>query len=346
MGSNEARSVMTRMGDGTAVEMTRDELRAEIEDGVAAAVKRAKVPPLDDDEVGHLLEIFASDARMTGVPVGDEVVHSCDGSQALRASRIDCLNDAEGMGSDLCELQMQDYSYKAVKIVVPTEQRLMQEAQLRVTIPIQYGAQADLGRYSVPEGPVPNWSQLLPEGRIDEARTAQEEAARESEQDMVRVGEAMWEAGADGINFDTTGAAGDADFLAVLKTVRRLRAAFPDFGIEVGMASEFVLGMHGELEFDDVRLAGLWPADQLRLAQQAGATIFGPAVNVNTGRTVAWNVARAMAIIKPCMDAAEIPVHPNAGMGVCGVPMHPYPPVDAVARVSRAFIEILRVDGL
>jgi hypothetical protein len=33
-------------------------------------------------------------------------------------------------------------------------------------------------------------------------------------------------------------------------------------------------------------------------------------------------------------------------MGVCGMPMHPFPPVDASSRVSRAFIEILRVDGL
>ena len=145
--------VQTRMGDGTAVEMTRDELRADIEDGVAAAVKRAKVPPLDDDEVGHLLEIFASQERMTGVPVGDEVVHSCDGSNSLRPSRLDSLTDAEEGGSDLCELQQQDYSYKAVKTVVPSEQRLMQEAQYRLTIPVQYGAQADLGRYSKPDGP-------------------------------------------------------------------------------------------------------------------------------------------------------------------------------------------------
>jgi len=338
--------LMTRMGDGTAVEMTRDELRADIEDGVAAAVKRAKVPPLDEGEISHLLEIFASQERMTGVPVGDEVVHSCDGSSGLRSSRIDCLTGSEEGGSDLCELQQQDYSYKAVKTVVPSEQRLMQEAQYRLTIPVQYGAQADLGRYSKPDGPCPNWSQLLPEGRIDEARAAQEEAAAESEEDMVRIGEAMWEAGTDGMNFDTSGAAGDADFLAVLKAVRRLRDACPDMSIELGMASEFVLGMHGELEWEGVRLAGLWPVDQLRLARQAGATIFGPAVNINTGRTVAWNVARALAIIKPCMDVAEIPVHPNAGMGVCGVPMHPFPPIDAVSRVSRAFIEILRVDGL
>jgi dimethylamine--corrinoid protein Co-methyltransferase len=342
MGAN----VQTRMGDGTAVEMTRDELRADIEDGVAAAVKRAKVPPLDDDEAAHLLDIFASQERMTGVRPGDEVVHSCDGSNSLRPSRLDSLTDAEEGGSDLCELQQQDYSYKAVKTVVPSEQRLMQEAQYRLTIPVQYGAQADLGRYSKPDGPCPNWSQLLPEGRIDEARAAQEEAAAESEEDMVRIGEAMWEAGTDGMNFDTSGAAGDADFLAVLKTVRRLREACPDMSIELGMASEFVLGMHGELEWEGVRLAGVWPVEQLRLAEQAGATIFGPAVNVNTGRSVAWNVARAIAIIKPCMDVAEIPVHPNAGMGVCGVPMHPYPPIDAVSRVSRAFIEILRVDGL
>jgi len=338
--------LMTRMGDGTAVEMTRDELRVDIEDGVAAAVKRAKVPPLDDGEVGHLLDIFASQERMTGVPVGEEVVLSLDGSNSMRASRLDSLTHAEDVGNDLCELQQQDYSYKAVKTIVPSEQRLMQEAQYRLTIPVQYGAQADLGRYSKPDGPCPNWSQLLPEGRIDEARAAQEEAAADCEEDMVRIGEAMWEAGTDGMNFDTSGAAGDADFLAVLKAVRRLRKACPDLGIELGMASEFVLGMHGELEWDGVRLAGAWPVEQLRLAQQAGATIFGPAVNMNTGRTVAWNVARAIAIIKPCMDVAEIPVHPNVGMGVCGVPMHPFPPIDAVARTSRAFIEILRVDGL
>jgi dimethylamine--corrinoid protein Co-methyltransferase len=337
---------LTRMGDGAAVEMTRDEIRADIEDGAERGARRAKAAALGSDEIDHLVDIFASSARMTGVPVGDEVVLSCDGTMDLRAGKLDALSQAELAGGDLCELALEDYSYKAVKTIVPTEQRRMQDAQYRLTIPVQYGAQADLGRYSVPDGPVPNWSQLLPEARVDEARAAQEEAVSESEGDMFRVGEAMWEAGADGINFDTAGAAGDADFLAVLKTVRRLRAAFPDLSIEVGMASEFVLGMHGELEFEGRRLAGLWPVDQLRVVQEAGATIFGPAVNINTGRTVAWNVARAIAIIRPCMDVATIPVHVNAGMGVGGVPMHPCPPIDAVSRTSRAFVEVLRADGL
>ena len=39
-------------------------------------------------------------------------------------------------------------------------------------------------------------------------------------------------------------------------------------------------------------------------------------------------------------------IHPNVGMGVGGVPMSPYPPADAVSRVSRALVDILKVDGL
>jgi dimethylamine--corrinoid protein Co-methyltransferase len=117
-------------------------------------------------------------------------------------------------------------------------------------------------------------------------------------------------------------------------------------GIEVGMAGEFVLGMHGQLEYDGVRLAGLWPREQMRLATKAGATIFGPAVNVNTGKSGAWNIARALTLVKPCMAEAEIPIHMNVGMGVGGVPMNSYLPLDAVSRASRACVDILQLDGL
>ncbi len=110
--------------------------------------------------------------------------------------------------------------------------------------------------------------------------------------------------------------------------------ATPELGIEVGMAGEFVLGMHGELTYDGVRLAGLWPKEQMRLAAKAGATIFGPAVTVNTGRSCAWNVARALTIVKPCSEASAIPIHMNVGMGVGAVPMSNYAPVDAVSRAS------------
>jgi len=337
----------TRMGDGALVEMTRTELRRELEDGSARAAKVAKVEPLSEVELDHLEEIFASRARFTGVDIGDEVVLTYDGTGMLPAAKIDGLVQYEqSLAADSCELFHPDYCFNAVRKVQATEAQLMHEAQNRLTIPIHYGAQADLGRYSAPDGPMPNWSELLPEGRIDEARAAQEAAAVLAANDMRQVAEALWEAGADGIDFDTSAAAGDAEFFAVLETIRGLRRDYPTMSIEVGMASEFVLGMHGQIEFDGVRLAGLWPREQMRLAAQAGATIFGPAVNVNTTRSVAWNTARAIAILKPCLQEASIPVHVNVGMGVGGVPMHVCPPIDAVSRVSRALVDLLHVDGL
>jgi dimethylamine--corrinoid protein Co-methyltransferase len=342
----EAR-IPTRMGDGALVGMTRSELRADLEEGSALGARRAKVEPLDAAELDHLLDIFASAARFSAVDIGDEVVLSYDGTGTQQNERIDGLVIYEQMlGADSGELFHQDYCYNAAAKVVAGEAQAMHDAQHRLTMPLHYGSQADLGRYSMPDGPVPNWSELLPQGRTDEARAAQEAAVAYATADMRHVAGTLWEAGADGLDFDTSGAAGDAEFLAVLEVVRGLRRDFPTMSIEVGMASEFVLGMHGRLEFDGVRLAGLWPHDQVRVVQQAGATIFGPCVNVNTGRSVAWNVARAATILKPCVAAASIPVHVNAGMGVGGVPMSVCPPVDAVSRVGRAFVDLLRVDGL
>ena len=46
------------------------------------------------------------------------------------------------------------------------------------------------------------------------------------------------------------------------------------------------------------------------------------------------------------MEVAEIPVHMNIGMGVGAVPTTSYLPLDAVARASRATVDILRLDGL
>jgi dimethylamine--corrinoid protein Co-methyltransferase len=114
----------------------------------------------------------------------------------------------------------------------------------------------------------------------------------------------------------------------------------------MGMAGEFVLGMHGEVTYDGVRLAGLYPHKQVELAEKAGATIFGPAVNINTDRSCAWNVARAITFVKACVEVSHIPVHANMGMGLCGIPMANCPPVDAVSRASKAMVEITRLDGL
>ena len=340
--------IPTRMGDGALVRMTRADLEREVDEGVAAAVRRAKVPPLGSDEIAHLVDIFASPSRFSAVDIGDEVTLSYDGcgSQDMGTRVNDLQYYEQYLCADSVELYHHDYSFKPVKTVIDYEQTVMRQAQSIITVPCGYGAMPDLGRYTAPDGPLPNWAQLLPLGRIDEARAAQEEAVGLAADDIVFVAAGMAEAGVDFIDLDTAGAAGDADFLAALTAIERIRAGFPDLGIQLGMASEFVLGMHGELEYHGVRLAGLWPADQARLAAQAGATIFGPAINVNTGRSVAWNVARTLTIAKPCCEQSTIPVHLNGGMGVGGVPMHILPPGDATSRASRAAVDILRLDGL
>ena len=337
----------TRMGDGSLVQMTRSEIRADLEAATALAAKRAKCDPLEQDELDHLLDIYASPARFTSVDIGEEVVLSNDGTGTKYIGSVgaDLQIYEQIVGVDMVELWQIDYSYKAVKPNISHEQQWMKIAQMLLTNPVQYGAMSDLGRYSQPDGPIPNWSELLPLGRIDEARQAQVAAKEMLVEDMVFVSDHMAEAGADGIDFDTTGAAGDCDFLASLTACRKLREKHPWLGIEIGMAGEFVLGMHGQVEFDGERLAGMWPKDQVRMAQQAGASIYGPAININTGKSTAWNVARAITFIKPAMAVAEIPVHVNVGMGVGGVPTCNYPPVDATSRASKAFVEILKVDG-
>jgi len=340
--------VRTRLGDGSSTRMTRAEIRADLIAGSEIGARRAKAPPLEDHEIGHLVDIFTSEARFSAVDMGAEVVLSFDGSGNLDAgTRVDELVGYQNhLGADTLELYAIDYSYKAVKTILTFEAQTMKNAQFGLIAPLQYGAMPDLGRYSMPDGPIPNWAELLPQGRIAEAREAQVEAIEHAVADMVYVADGMWEAGADGMDFDTAGAAGDGDLLAALTAVEKIRGRYPGYGIELGMASECTLGMHGELTYRGERLAGMWPKDQLRMAQAAGATIFGPAVNVNTTKSVAWNVARACTLIKPCMEIAEIPVHPNVGMGVGGVPMSPYPPVDATSRVSRALVDILGCDGL
>jgi dimethylamine--corrinoid protein Co-methyltransferase len=163
---------------------------------------------------------------------------------------------------------------------------------------------------------------------------------------MIYVGSEMYEAGADGINFDTTAAAGDAEFCAALRAVEVLKKKYPAMCIEMGMASEFILGMHGEISYDGVRLAGLFPHQQRRLAEKAGVTIFGPAINIVTNRSLPWNLARSITFTKACCEDSGIPIHADLGMGVGGVPLTLTPPVDAVSKASKATVEIARLDGL
>lgn len=342
------RTVRTRMGDGALVEMAPGALRADVEAAVEAASLRAGVPPLEQDEMDHIVDIYATNAAFVAVDLGDQVVLSNDCSSTFSIGhRVDELRVWQNhLAADLVELGHPDYSYKPVKAVLDFERQAMAQAQADLVVPVQYGAMPNLGLYSQPDGPCGNWAELLPQGQIDAAREAQEEAVVLAVEDIVRVADTMRAAGADGIDIDSVGAAGDGDFLAALCATERIRARHPGVGIQIGMAGEFVLGMHGELEHHGVRLAGLWPEAQMRLVSAAGASIYGPAINVNTGKSCAWNVAYAITLTKPCCHESPIPVHMNLGMGVGGVPMAVNPPIDAVSRASKACVEILRLDGI
>ncbi len=59
-----------------------------------------------------------------------------------------------------------------------------------------------------------------------------------------------------------------------------------------------------------------------------------------------WNLARAVTFAKATVAVAKIPVHPNVGMGVCGVPLFEVTPLDAVSRAAKALVQIGKADGL
>lgn len=345
--------IFTRYGDGAPLEMSESELREDLENGTADAARCGNIPVLSEEELEYLLDVFKSPYNFVSVESGNEVVLSYDaGTLKIRrvgvnVDRIQALQIYEKLfGADTMELCHIDYSFKPIKPIVTMEQPILEQALLSTHIPMFYGAMPNLGLYSQPDGPFPNPSELLPEGKIDEARASNEAAVEDAVKDILYASSAMYESGADGINLDTVGAAGDADFQASLIAAEKLKEKYPDMCIELGMAGEFILGMHAELEYDGVRLAGLYPHDQVKLAEKAGVTIFGPAINTNASKSCPWNLARAITFIKACCEVAAIPIHVNMGMGVGAVTANDQPPVDTVSRASKAMVEICRLDGL
>ena len=345
--------IYTRMGDGSAIELSESELRRDFEEGTRDAEERGKIPPLSENELAYLFDVYSAPYKFMGVDYGNEVVLTYDAATlkirrvGVLTHRIQSLQIYEKLlGADTVEFDHVDYSFKPVKPIIAYEQTEMEQALLMTTIPVFYGAMPNLGSYTQPDGPCANPMELLPQGKISEARAAQEEMIEYAVKDMVYVGSKMYESGADGINFDTTGAAGDADFLAALRAIETLKKEYPQICIELGMAGEFILGMHGELTYDGVRLAGLYPHKKVELAEKAGATIFGPAINTNTDKSCPWNIARAVTFVKACNESSRIPVHADMGMGVGGTPVVDQPPADVVSRASKAMVEISRLDGL
>jgi dimethylamine--corrinoid protein Co-methyltransferase len=350
----EDKRYFTRCGDGSIIYMTESEIRDDISEGASDAEKRGKIPPLTQAETDHIFEIVTMPGGVVGVAPEDTVVSTSDSGSDKFTTKcgipiersIAAMVHERVLGADSVDIGYEDYNYKTVKGIAKREAGVLKRALEQTTMPLFYGAMPDLGFYTKPDGPVDNWAELLPLGKVDEALTAQEDAVEHSVHDILYVAQQVDAVGADGIHIDTAGAAGDGDFLAALKATEIIRERFPHLAVSIGMSGEFVLGMHGRLKYNDKRLAGLYAHDQVKLAEEAGASIFGPVVNTNSDKSFPWNIARVCTFMKACSEAANIPIHANAGMGVCGVPMAENMTSDVVSRVDKCLIEICKIDGL
>ncbi len=346
--------IFTRMGDGEGIWMTREEIREDVLAGMEDAVTKGKSQPMTDSEVDYLVEILCMPQKNVSVERGNEGIATFDAGtlkipirSAIPVDRAtDLLIHERVLCSDTMEMCNTDYSYKAVKNIAPEEAMQMEQAQQQCIMPIYYGAMPNMGLYTQPDGPAANWAELLPQGKIQEAMEAQEQAAALCTEDMIYIGTQLAEGGACGIQFDTAGASGDADIYAALNAAKVLSAKYPDLAIQMGMANEFHLGMHGRLKFEGDRLAGQYPAKQVKTVEKAGATTYGCVINTNSSRSFAWNLARSVTYVKEATRVAEIPVMVNVGMGVGGIPLTNTSPTDATTRASKAMLEIGKADGL
>jgi dimethylamine--corrinoid protein Co-methyltransferase len=349
----------TRMGDGELISMAAGQIEEDILAGSREAAECAEIADLTAGERQTLFDIMAEPGRAVSVMPGQEVIVTDDGCSmsfysgqdsggvGVSLSRMQAILTYErACAADTTSIGHSDYSFKPVKPIINSEMNEYYNTSMITTAPFLYGAQPNMGLYFQPDGPHRNPADLLPLGKIEEAQEVQEAAAAQLREDLVYVGKKLNRVGCEGLNFDTAGSAGDADLLAALQAIADLRKAAPDMPIILGGAGEFVLGMHGEITFQGHQLAGMYPHQQARIAEAAGASIFGVAVGTDTNKSLPWNVARAVTFVKAAVAAVDIPVHVNVGMGVGGVPMMEAPPIDSVTRASKSLVQIGKADGL
>jgi len=348
-----------RKGTGKPLQMTREQIISDLEDGSKWAAMKAKIPELSDDELDHILDILLKPGRLIGLEQGKGVVLTTDGGATrftgicryanIPMSREQAVFVGERfIGYDTFEIGHSDYSFKPVKPIVMDEAAVVENTEHLSVIPIFYGAMPNLGIYFQSQGgkwPTP--TDLIYQGKLEEARAVQESAAEDMKNDIVYVAKILAETGLDGLDIDTTAAAGDAEFYGTLQAIEQVKKE-TDLAVEVGMAGEKVFGMHAgdKMVYDGQRLAGMWPHQQGMMVEKAGGDIFGPVVNTDTSKSCPWNLSRAITFVKEVMKTVSIPVHPNMGMGVGGIPMCEIVPMDVVSRSGVAMVELTNCDGI
>jgi dimethylamine--corrinoid protein Co-methyltransferase len=346
-----------RTGSGELVKMTKQQIKDDIQEGVREAASRGHIPQISGSEIDQILEIMTAPTTTVGIEPGKEIVLSTDGSYmkftsigryaGVPMSKEQAVWVAERvLGFDTMDLGTSDYSFKPVKSIAMDEAHQLENCQLLSVVPLFYGAMPNLGvYYQSLGGKWPSPVDLMKQGKLADAKTVQENAAQDLTRDIVYVGRIMHRAGADGLNLDTTAAAGDAEFYASLQAIETVTKE-TGMAVEVGMAGEMIQGMHTGLRYRGTRLAGLWPHEQGKLIEDAGASIFGPSINTRIGKSFPWNVGFSVTFVKQCVEQVSIPIHVNMGMGVCGIPMVETVPVECASRAAKAMIDVANVDGI
>jgi len=353
------KEITTSRGDGVRITLSEEELRRDIVAGSEDAARKGKIDPLSEAEIDYLAEIFMLPGRTVSVEPGREVVVSDDGAALMpswgrpSAGHAIPISDHQAIlmyervyGGDTAGLGFPDYSYKPVKSTIGYARSHYKTISMLTTVPLVYGSQPNMGMYYHPTGPVESPSDYFSKYEFDKAWALQEEAAERMRGDVLDVAENLYEVGCEAMNLDTSGSAGDADFWGCLNVVEDIKEQCPGMPVEMGMAGEMIMGMHGKLTHGGERLAGMYPHQQAVVAEKAGVDVFGVAVNSNTGKSTPYNLARTVTFMKATSDAVSIPVHANSGMGVGGMPMTLLPPITDSTRCAKALVEIGKADGL
>jgi dimethylamine--corrinoid protein Co-methyltransferase len=353
------REITTSRGDGLRITLGAEEVRNDIVSGSMDAAKKGKIDPLSEGEINDLADIFRMPGRTVSVEAGNEVVVSDDGAGLMAswgrpsAGHAIPISDHQSIlmyervcCGDTCGLGFPDYSYKQVKSAIGYARSHYKTISMLTTVPLVYGAQPNMGMYYHPTGPVASPSDYFSKYDFDQAWALQEEAAERMRGDVLDVAKNLYEVGCEAMNLDTSGSAGDADFWGCLKAVADIKEQCPDMPVEMGMAGEMIMGLHGKLTHGGERLAGMYPHQQAQAAAKAGVDLFGVAVNSNTGASTPYNLARTVTFTKAAAEAVSIPIHANSGMGVGGMPMTLLPPIGDSTRCAKALVEIGKADGL
>ena len=120
---SEDKKFFTRMGDGSIVYMTADEIREDIQAGVEDAASRGKIPPLSQEEMDKIFDIVTAPGGIVGVHPMDAVVTTSDsGSDKLSTKcglpidrSVNAMIHERVLGCDSVDIGYSDYNYKTVK---------------------------------------------------------------------------------------------------------------------------------------------------------------------------------------------------------------------------------------